>query len=143
MTESTLLVITGLGISPYAARGLTQTLEPIEAAANLQRTIDGALADFGYDQFRKYKTTISGSDQRPPAVDGKWQGLSLVVKCISELSYVTSGGSPQRPVVTGSSYVEGDFTFYRPELTMRLTGFTMATDEWAAGVNWSMSLEEI
>ena len=33
MSDDTLLVLTGIGIPDYSARGLTQTLEPIEAAA--------------------------------------------------------------------------------------------------------------
>lgn len=143
MSDSTLLVITGIEISPYAARGLSQSLDPIEAAAQLKRTINGDLTDYSFPQFRKYKSTISGADQLPPAFDGKWQGITVEVDCISELSYLTSGGSPQRPVVTGSSRVEGTFTFYRPKLQMRVMGFTVETDEWDATVSWQLQLEEI
>ena len=61
---------------PYSARGLTQTLEPIEASVQLRRTVNGALADLSYEPFRKYKSTISCQDQEPPAVDGRvaWAG---------------------------------------------------------------------
>jgi hypothetical protein len=143
MMVDTILVLSGIGVPLYSARGLTQSLEPIDAAANLQRTINGELVDFSYAQFRKYKSSISCSDQRPPACDGIWPGKVVTVDCVSELSYLTATGSPQREVVTDSSYVEGDFTFYRPRLNMLVVGFSMTADEWDAGVNWQLQLEEI
>ena len=140
---STLLTFTGLDIPPYSARGLTQTLEPLDVSSNLRRTINGALIDLTYDQFRKYRSQILGTDQQPPAIDGVWQGLSVVVHCLCELSYLTVGGTAQRTEVSGSSRIEGAFTFYRPELIMRITGFNVSTDEYGAAVSWSMNLEEI
>ena len=140
---SSLLTFTGLNVPPYSARGLTQTLEPLDESRNLRRTINGALIDLTYDQFRKYRSQISGTDQQPPAIDGVWQGLSVVVNCLCELSYLTVGGSAKRPVVSGSSRVEGTFTFYRPALTMRISGFNVSTDEYGAAVAWTMDLEEI
>jgi hypothetical protein len=142
MNDSTLLVINGVDISPYASRGLQQTLDPIGAAANLRRTINGALMDLAYPQFRKYRSVISGNDQKPPGVNGRWQGLAVVVDCISELSYLTATGAPDRPVVPGSSHIDGEFTFYRPRLNMRIVNFQQNTDEWGAQCNWSMELEE-
>jgi hypothetical protein len=139
----TLLKIDALGIPPYSARGLKQTLTPIQQASQLRRTVNGGLKDISFDGFKKYASTISGSDQMPPAVDGIWPGLQVTVECISELSYKTAGGSPDRTVVSGSSRVVGDFTFYRPSLTMRIASFNVDTDEWGAVVSWSMTLEEI
>lgn len=139
--ENTLLAISGFDIPPYAARGLTQSLDPIDAAANLRRTINGVLSDFAFDQFRKYKSTVSGSDQQPPAVDGIWQGMTVVVDCIQELCYLTAGGAASRPVV--ATRTEGDYTFYRPQLTMKITSFTTNKDEWQATVGWQLDLEEI
>lgn len=140
-SDSTLLAITGLDLPPYSARGLQQSLDPIEAAANLRRTINGNLKDFGFAQFQKYKSTIQGTDQQPPAYDGVWPGKSVTVDCIPELSYLTAGGSPARPVV--ATRTEGDFTFYRPRLTMRVAAFTHNKNEWGATVNWQLDLEEI
>lgn len=139
----TLLKINALGIPPYSARGLRQTLTPIQQASQVRRTVNGSLKDISFDGFKKYASTITGADQMPPAVDGIWPGLDVEVECISELSYETLGGSPARPVVTGSSRVVGDFTFYRPVLQMRIVNFTVDTDEWDAAVSWSMQLEEI
>jgi len=138
---TTLLVLSGIGVPPYSARGLTQTLEPIEAAGNLRRTINGKLKDLSVDQFKKYHSSITGIDHNPPAVDGVWEGKVVTVDCVAELCY-PEGGSPARTVVDGSSRTENGFVFYRPRLTMIVTGFSSNQDEWQASVNWTMDLEE-
>jgi hypothetical protein len=114
----TLLVISGMGFSPYAARGLTQTLAPIEQAKQLRRTASGKLVDVSVAQFRKYRSMISCTDQRAPAIDGIWPGMVVTVSCIAELSYPI-GGTPSRPVVSGSMREEAGFVFYRPILRCR------------------------
>ena len=96
MSENTLLVLSGIGVPDYSARGLTQTLEPIDGSASLRRTINGALKDLSFAQFRKYKSTISCQDQEPPAVDGVWPGHVVTVDCVAELSCPT-GGAPGAP----------------------------------------------
>ena len=140
--SDTLLVLTGIGIPDYSARGLTQTLEPIEAAVSLRRTVNGGLVNLSFAQFRKYKSTISCQDQEPPAVDGVWPGHLVTVDSVAELSYA-SGGSPARPVVTGSTRTEGPFVFYRPQLQMLVTNFSLNRDEYGAAVQWQMDLEEV
>jgi hypothetical protein len=140
---SDVLTLSGLGVPPYSARGANQTLEPIEAARQLRRTINGELIDLSRPEFRKYRSTISCADQQPPAVDGVWPGRVVTVDCISVLSYRTSGGTPARAVVPGSLYTEGDYTFYRPQLTMRVVSFSQDTDEYGAAVSWSLELEEV
>lgn len=107
------------------------------------RTVNGDLDDLSLEQFRKYQSTISCTDQVAPAFDGVWAGQIVIVNCIAELCYKTVGGSPQRPVVPGSSRIEGDFTYYRPQLTMRVMSFEQSSDEWRASVTWNMALEEI
>lgn len=139
----TLLGLSGEGVAPYSARGITQTLDPIGQAANNRRTVNGALKDISFSSFRKYKSTISCGDQLPPAVNGVWPGRTLTVDCVSELSYKTAGGSPERPVVAGSSRVDGEYTYYRPQLTMIVMDYSVQTDEYQAVVSWSMSLEEV
>ena len=140
---TTLLTLAGVGVPPYSARGLTQTLEPIEASVQLRRTVNGALADLSYEPFRKYKSTISCQDQEPPAVDGVWPGQIVTVECVAELCFVTAGGSPARLAVEDSERVEGAFTFYRPLLTMRVTGFSATRDEYGSAVSWQLQLEEV
>jgi hypothetical protein len=137
----TLLVITGMGFSPYAARGLTQTLQPIEQAKQLRRTASGKLVDVSVEQFRKYRSTINCTDQRAPAIDGIWPGMVVTVSCIAELSHPV-GGTPSRPVVAGSIREEAGYVFYRPVLVMRVVDIGPSTDEFAAEVAWSLELEE-
>ena len=140
----TILALSGIGVQPYSARGLTQTLDPIAQAAQVKRTVNGTLIDISLDTaFQKYKSTITATDQLPPAVDGVWPGKTITVDCISELCYVTEGGAPQRTIVPGSSRVEGNFTFYRPRLTMIVLDMSISTDEYGSQVSWSMPLEEV
>lgn len=141
--DYTLLVLSEIGVPLYSARGLTQTLTPIDAAKNQRRSINGELIDLSYDQFQKYSSKISCSDQRAPAIDGVWPGMEVTVACVCELAYPGSGGSPQREAVSGSSYSEHGFTFYRPILSMRVSEVEIQHDEYGAVVGWSMGLEEI
>lgn len=139
----TLLVLSGMGIAPYSARGVKQTLAPISASASTKRTINGALVNLGQAQFQKYESKISCDDMNSPAADGIFPGAVLVVDCVVELARLT-GETPQRPVVEGSERVVGAYTFYRPRLTMMLTEpIEIEEDEWGAATSWSMSLQEV
>lgn len=135
--------VTGWDASEYSTRALTQSLKPISAATVQRRTVNGTLVDVAATQFRKYASTISCADQLPPALDGVYPGMQITIDCVSELSYVTDGGSPARTVVPGSSRVEGLFTFYRPRITFMIVEFEKQTDEWGATVTWSIELEEV
>ena len=142
-SESTLLKISGVGMSPYAARGLTQTLNPIDQSKDLRRTINGELIDFAVEQFRKYASVINGKDQEPPGLSGIWPGREVEVECIAELNYVTSSGVAERPAVAGSERAAGPYTYYRPVLRMSVVDFQQSVDEWDAQVSWSLTLEEV
>lgn len=142
MANETLLVLSGDGMPPYAVRGATQTLEPIDAAKNLRRTVGGGLLDLSPSQFKKYKSTINCTDQQSPAFDSLDIGDTITVSCIPELCYKT-GGSAQRSAVSGSSRTDGGFTFYRPELSMKVTAKSQETDEYQATISWSLELEEV
>lgn len=140
----TLLRMVGIGVPPYSARGVSQTLAHIEAAANLKRTANGKLVDISFSGFRKYKTSITCSDQRPPNLDGKWPGKIVTIDCVAELSFTPDEGeTAQRVAVPGSLRVEGAHTVYRPRLECRVISFTQNADEWAAGVQWTIEAEEI
>jgi hypothetical protein len=139
----TLLVISGPGMPTYAARGLTQTLDPVDAAGAIARTVNGALINLSPSQMRKYKSTISNTDCDAPALDGIWPGMPLTVDCVPELGYLTAGGTPQRAVVPGSSRVSGAWTYFRPRLDMLVISYTSSTDEYGAAVAWQLDLEEI
>lgn len=135
---TTVLTLAGIGVPPYSARGLTQTLEPIDAAAHFERAIDGTLLDLSYTPMRLYKSTITGNDQQPPACDGVWPGQIVTVDCIVELNSASG-----RPAADSEDRQDGDWSFYRPQLQMMVTAFSISRDEWGAQVSWSMSLEEI
>ncbi len=139
----TLLVISSMGTPLYSARGLRQTLTPIQSAGYLLRDINGELCNLSDTNFTKYISTISGEDARSPAANGVMPGLPVTVDCIIELAYLTSGGSPTRTVVGGSSYTEGNFTRYRPQLSMMVTNIEIDSDEWNSLTNWTLSLEEV
>lgn len=140
---STELAIDGIKFPASSARGLTQSLTAIEQSKQSRRTINGALKDTAVAQFKKYKVSISCSDMNVPAFNGVWPGKSVVVDCVTELSYVTIGGSADRTVVAGSSRVVGLFTFYRPQLTMMVLDFTIDEDDYGKVVGWTIELEEI
>lgn len=138
----TVLSLVGMGVPPYSARGLSQTLTPIAASQHLERTINGELVDFSYEPMQKYKSTISGNDQMPPACDGVWSGKIIEVECIAELctsEYALLG----RTAVLGSLRDEAGFTTYRPKLTMMVVNFSQDQDEYGRQIGWSLELEEV
>lgn len=140
-SEPTVLVMVGIGVPPYSARGLSQTLEPINEALHVERTINGELLNLGYEVMQKYKSTIIGSDQRPPAVDGVWPGTLVTVDCIATLSYPEGGTAGRTPVVDG--VLENGYVTYRPRLEMMVINFSIDEDEWGATVGWKLELEEV
>lgn len=132
-----------MGTPLYSARGLHQTLTPIQSAGYLLRDINGDLCNLSDANFAKYASTVTGEDQQSPAANGVMPGMQITVDCIVELAYLTSGGSATRSVVSSSSYTEGDFTRYRPQLVMLVVGLEIDCDEWGATNNWTLSLEEV
>lgn len=140
----TLLVISGMGGFQYQARGLTQTLSPIGMAAQTDRTINGVLLDISNPVFRKYSSKITCTDVDAPPLDNLWPGMTVTVDCACSLVYETGNpGSPVRPEVSGSSYTQGYYTFYRPVLTMLVMSFSESFEEWKGDIVWELSLEEV
>lgn len=141
--EGTLLVLSVGGVPLYSARDLEQTLEPIKAASNTRRTINGALVDLSVDKFHKYESSIRCTDVEAPALDGIMPGMTLDVDCVSELVFRTSGGSPSRTVVAGSVRTAGAYTIYRPRLTMMVTKLEQRISEYDHEVRWELQMEEV
>ena len=138
----TFLVLSSMGTPLYSARGLHQTLTPIPQAGFLLRDINGGLCNLSDANFAKYASTVTGEDQLPPAFNDVWPGTIVEVSCVAYLTY--TGGSPTRPVASGSAITEADGSVrYRPVLNMMVTGFETDEDEWGATVNWTLSLEEV
>jgi hypothetical protein len=131
-----------MGVTLYSARGLSQLIQPIDAAKNQRRSINGIMTDVNNPQFLKYKSKITCTDLRTPAIDGIFPGLTVNVDCVSYLSYPV-GGTPRRPVISGSTFTEGSFVFYLPRLLMMVTDYQVQTDEWAGTVPWELDLEEL
>lgn len=140
----TLLTISGFGEMLYQARGLVQTLEVVKASQQQERTIDGVLTDISNPIFRKYASKITCTDVNAPPLDSVWPGMTVTVDCAASLCYHTgNAGSPGREAVSGSSYAQGNFTFYRPVLTMMVKDLHQNFDEWKADYAWELDLEEV
>jgi hypothetical protein len=148
-TTGTILTIAdittdGTSLLPfYSARGLSQTLEPIDGAMFQERTVNAELVDLSLARFRKVRSVLSATDVRPPSRDDVWPGRKVLVGCAYILSYPTIGGAPSRTPVAGSQFVEGDFTFYRPQIIFMLGKPTGRFEEWEAGYSWSIPMEEV
>jgi hypothetical protein len=127
----------------YSSRGITQTLEAIDGAVFQARTVNAELVDLSVARFRKFKSVISSKDQRPPSRDDVWPGRIVAVGCAYLLSFPTIGGTPARTVVSGSEFTEGNFTFYQPLIMFMIGKPTGSFDEWQAGYEWSIPLEEV
>jgi hypothetical protein len=148
LLDGTLLVLTPLSgqatviLTPYAARGLTQTLDLVTNAQWTRRDVNGFLRSVADDRFRKYRSVISCRDGEMPAIDGTWIGEIVDVSCAVELSYPT-GATPQRPAVAGSVRTQGAFTYYRPLLTMMVEALSDSFQEYQAINGWSITLSEV
>lgn len=141
--QGTILQLVGMGIVLYSGRGCTQTLEPIQAAKVQRRSINGQLHDVSYSQFWKYQSQITCHDMMAPMLNNVHPGLTVTVYCISEL-IAQPGDTLWRSVVPGSEYTDtAGFVHFRPLLSMMVTGFSSAQDEWKAEVNWKLDLEEV
>ena len=140
----TLLSISAMGTMLYQARGLTQSLQVIPGAMHTERTINGTLIDVSAPQFRKYVTRITASDVDAPPLDNVWPGMTVTIHCACSLAYATGNtGSPARADVSGSSYVQGAFTFYRPVLVCLVKSVEQHFDEWKASNGWTLEAEEV
>lgn len=135
-----------LAIPPYALRGISQTLEHIDQASRMKRTINGVLRDVASPDFRKYQCSIKCTDMQSPGLDGIWPGMQLTMHSAAELSFEGSTDDSdgfQRDVVPGSVREESGFTFYRPVLLVRVIDYTTEFAEWEAEVAWQLNVEEI
>ena len=154
--NDTLLFITplsgasGLTLTPYSARGITQTLEPIKGTGRggaalgtwIRESTNGVLIDLTYAPFRKLESIVTCTETETPCMNDAWLGQVCSVQCACERSYHTIGGSPDRPEVSGSSRTQGAFTYYRPELIMMVTDIRSGFAEYKADYAWQIDLRE-
>jgi hypothetical protein len=153
LPQGTLLVLiplsgsTAVTLTPYSARGITQTLEPISGAGGqgsawLRRDVNGWMRSVADPRFRKYHSTVTCRDGESPCLDGAWLGEQCEVECACELSF-PQGAIPQRSAVSGSPRAQGTITYYRPVLTMMVSKITSSFSEYPALYSWELGLEEI
>lgn len=131
------------GVPLYSTRDASQILHPIPASQDMARTVNGVMTDLSdLITFRKFASEISCTDFNSPPFDGFWPGMTVTVDCVAELCYGT-GGSASRPAVSGSSYVLGAFTVYRPQIIFKIIDYQITMKEWASETSWTLSLEEV
>jgi hypothetical protein len=138
---------TAFQLPQWSARGLTQTLDPIDdsgVGTTIRRTINGKLIDLTNPIFQLYKTTITCTDIRTPCLDGAWRGQIVRIDCALELGFFTTGGVAARPIVGNVlPRNEGAWSWYRPSLTMMITSITQGYEEWPALYQWKLEAEEV
>jgi hypothetical protein len=163
----TILSIDGIAFPVGSARGISETIEPIQAG-ELRRTVNGTLVDLTRSEFRKYAVRLSCDDQGFPALDGIWTGQQVTISCASEMRQraATTEITLGRDAVAGSVRAENPTTgapitvsdvtgrvvtlasapaivSYRPALVCRVVSWSGDFAEWDAENGWYISLEEI
>lgn len=134
LSDSTLLGLSMIGgsfaLAEFSARGVNMTMAPIDASGQVERDVNGNLVDLmeGFDQFKKYKFTISCDDMDSPGFaagvsisDQVWIGTKFTLTCLPGL---------------GASDA---ITF----TTMVVSPWQIACDEWGAATSWSLDLEQV
>ena len=118
----------GFDLSDYSLRGATVSLEPIAQTAQVVRDVNGNALDLSDANFRKYRVTISCTDQESPgfaeistAAAGIWPGSLVSVTLLPHLGAVT-------PLVLNMIVVSP----WRESL-----------DEYAHDNSWELELEEV
>lgn len=125
-SDATLLGLsrTGFELPEFAARGIQMTMAPIEAAAVIERDVNGNLINLsdGISAFQKYKFTLSCTDQESPDFAGIWPGDTFTLTCLPDLG----------------SAAAASFT-----VMLMPPGWQVSRDEWEAVTGWSMELEQV
>lgn len=144
--DQTLLQISGIGGLPlFSSYNCEQSIDYIPAATNTERDLNGYLIDLTRPELRKYTTTIQCNDvMMPISMDGIWPGMPVTINCICQFVYPING-TPQRPVVPGSTYYtpDGQFIAYMPQLSCLIDNFSNKFDEWGAKVGWTLKASEV
>jgi hypothetical protein len=120
---STLLSIDGIDFSDYASRGITMSLQPVDAGA-LEVDVNGNLVDMTLPQFRKYEATVECTDHEAPDFTDIWRGTVVEVVCIPQLG--------------PSDSTDGTLT-----MSMMVDTWNTGRDEWQSEVAWSLHLRQI
>lgn len=160
------LVISHVGFPPLSARGCTQELVPL-ALGQFRRTVNGDLVFLGV-QGKKYKTIVSCEDKASFTSDELLPGMVVDVQCIQRLWQKIEGPqvvldrypvedsicalSEARDLIKIICFNGKEVTLdnqhsgylsYRPILKMRVTRFSLTTDEWGGKSGWRLEMEEV
>lgn len=166
----TVLKVGNLVFPVGSDRGITQSLAPIDNG-DLRRTVNSLLVDTTREVNRKFTTTINCTDFDAPTLAGVWKGSEFTVESIAYLNQVVNPASSTVTLIrdavttsiigvkadgsqisaTGFSHITLVATFaenvvvvkFRPILDMLVVEVSSDTDEFEAGVGWSVTLEEI
>lgn len=138
----TVLQLSPIGIPPYSARGLTETIKNIDAANQFRRDINGTLIKVSPAQFNKLAIQITCTDMDSPGINGVPIGTEITADLVNEMAFITASGSPSYPVVPGSTRTDGIWTFYRPRVVFLLMSLSIQRDEFGRAIAWELDLEE-
>jgi hypothetical protein len=118
----------GFDLPEFSLWGLTVTLSPIEGSSQLERDINGNLVDLSSPQHRKYRVTISCTDNESPGfaaisseADGIWPGMAVTVTLPPQLG--------------SSDAITLDCLVSKP--------WSESFDELAAENSWTLELEQV
>lgn len=150
LPNGTLLVIAPLSgftapsLTPYSARGLSQTYELIKPKGQTwtRRDVNGVLRSAADTRFRKIRSTVTCKDGEAPHLDNAWIGEMALVDCAFEMNYPI-GGTPYHAVVPHSERSDDVTTFYRPQIIMMIMDIRFSWGEWRAVYDWQIDLEEV
>ena len=149
-----------------SSRQLSVSVEPIEASAQLRRTINGELRDLSDPAFRRYRVTLSATDQVPPAIGALWPGDLVDVEVPYDLTEPVIAGAATltRDLADNTEFYAYDaaglnvpaacagrelsapgaaYVTYRPRLACRVSQRSERAVDRQATSEWSLVLEEV
>lgn len=169
--QETKLVLEGLPLPPFSARGIKQTYKVIDGGSEMKRTANGRLVAVATPELRKYSTSISCEDMAAPAFEDVWKGTLVTAHWLAELyASIPAGWASivltRDPVLGGvkvydkagtdvsfsvagrtvtipAARAEAVTVAYRPVLDMLVMDWNVDVDEWGAVTGWSLDLEEV
>lgn len=119
------------------------TLEYIDSASRLRRTVNGRLVSTADAAFRKFRITLAGSDRILPAIAGIAPDAPAILHC--PLVIRERGSVPSRPAIPESILVATNLEWveYRPIFECLVLPPSMSETEWESSASWSLVLEEV
>lgn len=117
-------------------------LEQIDEGVQLVRDVNGNLRDLSNPAFRKYRLTLSATDNWLPALGNLWAGQVVDVELPEAIA--ERGATPSRTAVSGTIVVSGGYVRYRPRLTMMIAKAPSLSGVEFRGkaAGWTIELEE-